>query len=287
MSHNKDESIICPNCGFEANNNYCAQCGQPTQLHKETFPGLIVHFVAHYFHYDSKFFRTIKTLILKPGQLTLAYWNNQRMRFIPPISLYIFVSSLFFILSFFIVDSTLQKIQKGEFKQHLDSIVITNKNIDSKNLKDTAVAKPTDAPQITTYVFGIIKETVHHAPKVLFFMVPFYALMLQLLFIRRKELYFVDHAIFSLHVHSFWFTLLFIQLLIAQIPYIGGLFFWFVPCTGIAYMVLALHKTYKMSAGKALVYGIATVVLYITTFVMIVLIALMYYIPKHMPPGIE
>lgn len=45
----------CPNCGYSASGNYCANCGQQTQLHKDTFWGLIGHFAGHYFHYDSKF----------------------------------------------------------------------------------------------------------------------------------------------------------------------------------------------------------------------------------------
>jgi hypothetical protein len=99
MSH-ANEKIICPNCSSEASGNFCSQCGQETHLHKETFAGLVAHFFAHYFHYDSKFWMTLKALWFSPGKLTIAYWNKQRMRYIPPISLYIFVSAVFFLVSF-------------------------------------------------------------------------------------------------------------------------------------------------------------------------------------------
>ena len=78
MSYNKDKVIVCPNCGYEANYNYCAQCGQETHLHKDTFWGLVTHFVSHYFHYDSKLWTTVKTLVAKPGELTLAYRKGHK-----------------------------------------------------------------------------------------------------------------------------------------------------------------------------------------------------------------
>lgn len=66
-------------------------------MHKETFWHILTHFIGHYFHYDSKFWVTLKTLCFYPGKLTLAYHNHQRMKYIPPVNLYIFVSVVFFL----------------------------------------------------------------------------------------------------------------------------------------------------------------------------------------------
>lgn len=100
MSSHSDEQIICPNCGTPAHGNYCSQCGQETHLHNDTFWGLVLHFIGHYFHYDSKFWKTMRALLLNPGKLTLAYIDRQRMRYIPPISLYIFISAVYFLISY-------------------------------------------------------------------------------------------------------------------------------------------------------------------------------------------
>src|ERR1700743_3096572 len=59
-----------------------------------------MHFLGHYFHYDSKFLQTMKALWFSPGKLTIAYWNKQRMRYISPVSLYIFISAVYFLISF-------------------------------------------------------------------------------------------------------------------------------------------------------------------------------------------
>ena len=90
-AENHNEEKRCPNCGHIADLNYCPQCGQATHLHKDTFWGMVVHFVGHYFHYDSKFWQTLKDLVKHPGKLTVAYWEKKRARYLPPISLYIFV----------------------------------------------------------------------------------------------------------------------------------------------------------------------------------------------------
>src|ERR1700733_976090 len=55
-------------------------------------------------------------------------------------------------------------------------------------------------------------------PRVLFLLLPLYALLLALFYWRqRKKFYFVDHLIFSLSVHTFLFVLLFVDVALAQI----------------------------------------------------------------------
>jgi len=54
----------------------------------------------------------------------------------------------------------------------------------------------------------LISKFFHNIPKMLFFLLPVFALWLKLLYIRRKQFYFVDHAILSLHYFSFIFMLL-------------------------------------------------------------------------------
>jgi len=48
----------------------------------------------------------------------------------------------------------------------------------------------------------------HNIPKMLFFLLPVFALFLKLLYIRKKQFYYVDHAILSLHYFSLIFLLL-------------------------------------------------------------------------------
>ncbi|HEY1024607.1 MAG TPA: DUF3667 domain-containing protein, partial [Sphingobacteriaceae bacterium] len=53
---------------------------------------------SHYFHFDSKFFYTLRPLLTEPGRLTMEYLAGRRMRFLHPVSMYIFVSIVYFLV---------------------------------------------------------------------------------------------------------------------------------------------------------------------------------------------
>jgi len=54
----------------------------------------------------------------------------------------------------------------------------------------------------------LISNNVHNWPKVLFISLPLFALILKLLYVRRKQFYYVDHGIFSIHLYIFSFLIL-------------------------------------------------------------------------------
>ncbi len=295
MSHTT-ETIICPNCNTEAHGNYCYQCGQPTHLHKETFWGLIGHSAAHYFHYDSKFWQTMKALWFAPGALTIAYWNRQRMRYLPPISLYIFISAVYFLVGFTADSKEKAKEKKEEDrifhivnKSGTDDSTVAAMKIDSvmgdvlgDSLAELAklhtAGKKQRKHRDTADVFEDAPEWIkgmrdrskkiskehgdwweyigekfdHMLPKIFFFMIPLMALLLKLRFFRRKDVYFVDHAIFAIHYHSLWFSVMALRF----IP-IGGIFHVLLSVALIVavtlYMIKALQRVYKINSSKALV----------------------------------
>jgi len=88
----------CLNCGAHVEKHYCSNCGQPNLELKENFWGFISHSIAHYFHFDNKFFQTLSPLLTKPGQVTLDYLAGKRARYINPVSMYIFVSIVYFLV---------------------------------------------------------------------------------------------------------------------------------------------------------------------------------------------
>ncbi|MGH2642902.1 MAG: DUF3667 domain-containing protein [Chitinophagaceae bacterium] len=88
---------ICLNCGASVTGRYCAECGQENREPRESFGELLYHFFSDFTHFDSKFFTTIKDLVIHPGFLTKEYLAGRRMRYLHPIRMYIFISFLFFI----------------------------------------------------------------------------------------------------------------------------------------------------------------------------------------------
>ena len=286
MSHSSD-TIICPNCGTLAADNYCPHCGQETHLHKETFWGLVMHFIGHYFHYDSKFWQTIKALWFSPGKLTVAYVNKQRMRYIPPISLYIFISAVYFLLSITFhheKDKVKRVTTLGSSAAAVHSLRSSLDSLDKDEDMQVAVAQ--DSSGISRF-FSSKSEKIkaehgninkffreqlnHNYPKIFFFMIPVMALILKLLFVRRKTAFFVDHAIFSLHFHSFWFSSLLLTVFPVPLAVTSILQLLLFVLAAI-YMTIALHKVYNIKWFRSVVYTFTIGLGYALTFLIAIIV---------------
>jgi hypothetical protein len=82
-------------------------------------------------------------------------------------------------------------------------------------------------------------------PRVFFLLLPLYALLLALFYVRqRKQYFFVDHLVFSLVVHSFLFAILIVAVGAAQLLS-GGLVALLIFLAMSAYIFLALKRFYK------------------------------------------
>lgn len=95
-------STNCLNCGTPLQGPFCHYCGQPDKSLVRFFPALLRELLEDFADFDSRFMRTIKPLLFKPGQLTRDYLDGRRFRYVPPLRLYIFSSlALFFLLAVF------------------------------------------------------------------------------------------------------------------------------------------------------------------------------------------
>jgi hypothetical protein len=124
----------CLNCDYPIVGDFCGKCGQKAHIHKDSSWHMLLHFIADYFHYDNKFWRTIKILFSKPGQITIDYIKGKRARYLNPIQLYIFVTTVFFILFFYSFSkedglSNLVKIKRTDTV--VDSVTVTAHSINA------------------------------------------------------------------------------------------------------------------------------------------------------------
>ncbi len=62
----------------------------------------------------------------------------------------------------------------------------------------------------TEFIKDLINYFLHQFPKVLFISLPIFALILRLLYVRRKQYFYVDHFIFTIHLYIFTFILMLI-----------------------------------------------------------------------------
>jgi len=110
-------------------------------------------------------------------------------------------------------------------------------------------------------------DITHDLPKVMFLLLPLFALYVSW-FYSRKKYYYVNHAIFSVHFHSFVFLLLlFFQLLNKILPgdWTDIILALLAMLLSLIYLVAALHGMYGQSFWYGLLKGIGISLLYIVT----------------------
>jgi Protein of unknown function (DUF3667) len=125
---------------------------------------------------------------------------------------------------------------------------------------DPAKAKKAQAVKswIETHVFGGLQRLAANPaalndglttwiPRVLFLLLPLYAALLALFYIRqRKKFYFVDHLIFSLTIHTFGFVLLMLAAGAAQFLS-GNVVAWGTLVIGGVYALIATRNFYHQN----------------------------------------
>src|SRR5210317_1901963 len=91
----------CLNCGTELRGQYCGSCGQRARGRLISLWELLQDALGDIFEIDSRLWRTLIPLLIRPGKLTLDYLEGRRARYMPPFRMYLVLSVLFFVVAFF------------------------------------------------------------------------------------------------------------------------------------------------------------------------------------------
>ena len=257
----------CPNCAYQFSgvNNYCPNCGQENHNLNVPFSHVVLETLEGTLHFDTKIFRTLKILLLKPGQLTELFIQNKRASFVPPIRLYVFISFIFFLV-IALVASPESGNEKAEIKISAFSAKASEKDNfrfqDMATMPDANLAsmirqlgfKPTEfnknlGRKIGKFSAANQEERNHKIFKnvslLMFALMPLFGLILQSVYARQKKNY-IQHLIFSLHFHCFAFVVFTIALLLGKFTQIEG-FGWAAFFICVFYLLLALQYLFKQS----------------------------------------
>ena len=242
-------SATCMNCGTELMGPFCYYCGQPDKNFMRFFPVLLRELLEDFMDFDSRFMRTIKPLLFRPGRLTRDYLDGKRFRYVPPLRLYIFSSIAFFFLAAILAGDaiTIQSEADG------DTETITGIHIgepDTEELQedeeedDDSISfngepwdletNPLILPLMPDWVNDWVNNEIAQSPQkgkeieanpdlfkdkvfellpaTMFVLLPLVALLLKFWYTFAKK-YYVEHLIFALHNHSFLFVVLLIMML--------------------------------------------------------------------------
>lgn len=89
----------CQNCGTPLRGPFCHRCGQHDFDVNRSFWHTSLEALESFFHFDTKLFKNLITLLFRPGRLTAAFNAGKRAAQMPPFRLYVFVSLFFFLFA--------------------------------------------------------------------------------------------------------------------------------------------------------------------------------------------
>ena len=211
---------------------------------------MVWQLIQEAFEVDGRITQSLYLLFLQPGALSREFSNNRRASYISPIRLYLFTSILFFFVaaleapdirnSDFSIDppedvqeinsdavSSFKETLDPELHNHVDRIMAVegfSRDTLTNYISEYVIPRTEPPTPLQSFFderivstlddpFGFVEDFVEQLPVALFFLVPAYAFLLKLLYVRQKK-YYVEHFVFALHLHSFAFILFTILLLI-------------------------------------------------------------------------
>ena len=216
--------------------NFCSNCGQSFAELNRPIKDILAE-VGDIVNFDSRIFRSIPPFLFKPGFLTREYLAGKRKKYMSPFRLYILMSLLFF----FLAQSTSKKItEAGDDWLKIttdttdavirdDSLAIELLRNDSvfmadidftastksirkakrrKRLREGAIEALTNK----TIFLNNFYRTISY---VLFLLMPVFALLLKLLYV-RKRVYYIEHLMFSINMHSFMLLVFSMMIILGQ-----------------------------------------------------------------------
>ncbi len=255
--NNLTETVECANCSTNYIGNYCPLCGQEFKEFQKPFKFLIIDLAGNIFSFDTRLWRSLKSLLTNPGSYTAEYLDGHRKRFVPPLRLYIFISFLFFILLSTFVNKQItiteeakisintdieKRLTEGKKQDNRLSLQVgeEQENLSSKDLAQIA-KKVIEEPD------RYMRSFLNFVSWSLFFLMPVYGFILWIFF-RKSKPYYFSHLIFAINQHAVIFlwsiVILIIKLLLPNRDvYPENYLLWLIPI----YMFLGEKRLYRKS----------------------------------------
>lgn len=191
MTQNNYDKNLCPSCNTLAENNYCSNCGEKIIVRNYTFKEFVSNILQGFYNFDSKFFRSLKLLALKPGFITNEFLSGRRVNYTKPFQLFIILNLIMLITSSLFNESIFSSSLYGHrnhtpYKNFAQDLTV-NAHLE-QNLT------------LEEYEIKFNNRLDNFSRTLIFLYIPFFALAL--LLITRKR-FFYEHLIHSIHLVSF------------------------------------------------------------------------------------
>jgi len=262
----------CLNCGSSLVREFCAECGQRNLEVRAPVRELAKEVLEESFSLDSRVARTVVPFLFRPGFLTAEWAAGRRARYSSPLRLYLLASAAFFLVG--ALQGAGRSEAAGEVSEARERVeAAAEEAAAAREARPAAGARnamaegPGDEGHRALERLGAVGRAVEErwreldrlglteasrriasafrewVPRVMFFLVPVGALLLELLWRRR---WLTEHMVMSLHVHAFAFALL----TFAEV--MGGAAGSVAFLATVAYLALALRRAYGQRWGGLL-----------------------------------
>ena len=280
-----EESQVCLNCHTRLRGQYCGHCGQRSRNRLISIWQLLQEAFGDLLELDSRLWRTLVPLLIRPGQLTKDYLEGRRARYMPPFRTYLVLSVIFFVVAFFdpqkdlslffepAPEPTAEEIAQAEvaktaaaeqIEEHRQAAVEALQGLEAEskisdeiiaeiiddddeininfggdntgvfgNCENASISDEEDLPEWITKRFpddrvkkicernkargneNLADAMLDNIPVALIVLLPLMALVLKVLYPMSRR-YFVEHLLFFVHFHAFFFLMLILQILFAR-----------------------------------------------------------------------
>jgi len=168
----------CANCGTELIGAFCHACGQERGAGAVTLRAMVAELADEVLSLDGRFVRTFRTLLFRPGVLTLEYLARHRAGYYSPFRLYLLVSAA-----------------------HLVLVAATG----ATSFFFFTVSGSGDG----------LGRMAALLPRLMFVLLPVFAVLLHVL--QRPRRTFVEHFVFALHFHTAAFIVATVHILLVPL----------------------------------------------------------------------
>ena len=251
MGRKRRKRIICPNCQSQLKEhmNYCFNCGQENHITRVSLKMLFRDFTETYFSFDSKLFKSLKYLLIRPSYLSSEYLEGRMQQYLTPVRLYVFISFVLFVLVGLKSSDTVDPLEVSDTVKSSVEEELKKEGMEGMYEYKSIFSSDKSMEQKVGAVFGNKKEInsfirymKSKLPILLFLLIPILGMLL-FLFFYKKEYYYIDHLVFALHLQSFCFVLLIVNTIIDWIFGVG--FEFIVALLFLIYGFIAARKYYK------------------------------------------
>lgn len=207
------DTWVCPSCAATVGTPWCGHC---SEKRPETRSLSLRAFALDAFHaltdIDGRLLRSFRTLLTRPGELTLAHLQGRRVSWLGPVNVFLIANVVFYLVQ--------AVTHSSIFASSLDSHLHEQ---DWRNVAQTLVAhrlqsKGTDLEHYAP-LFDL--AAIRNAKALVALMVLPFALLLYAFYPGRGVML-VGRVVFSLHFYAFLMLLFSVALCVAGVSVLAG-----------------------------------------------------------------